>query len=68
MGKEIKLLKKFLEKNNKAELAFKLGYDNTNVIDGWIRSLSIPKYQVDRLFNFIKERENETAERFSGTR
>ena len=59
MKNEVKLLKKFLEKNNKAELAFKLGYKNTSVIDGWIRTESIPSYQYDRLFNLMKEKENE---------
>lgn len=57
MTKEIKILKNYLNKYNKAELTFKLGYHNTTVIDGWIRTESIPSYQYDRLMVLIKEKE-----------
>lgn len=59
MTREIKLLKKYLDTHNKAELAFKLGYDNTAVIDGWIRTESIPSYQEERLMSIIEEKTHE---------
>lgn len=55
MIQELKQLKKWLEKNNKAWLAWKLDYDNTAVIDGWLRTRSIPRYQMDRLLVILNE-------------
>ncbi len=55
MAKEIKALLKWLEKNNKAWLCAQLGYHNTSVIDGWIRTESIPSYQKNRVMEIINE-------------
>ncbi len=55
MKREIKQLIRWLEKNNKAKLAYLLGYENTNAIDGWIRRESIPSYQVDKVLKILTE-------------
>lgn len=67
MKKEIKELVGWLEKNNKAELAFRLGYHNTACIDGWIRTESIPSYQLDRVLKIIKgEKLDDNRSRHTG--
>ena len=55
MAQEIKQLIRWLKNNNKARLAYLLGYENTNAIDGWIRRESIPSYQIDRVLKIINE-------------
>lgn len=67
MKKEINQLIRWVEKNNKALLAYKLGYHNTAIIDGWIRTNSIPSYQIDRVLKIIEKEEN-SNEQSSGAR
>lgn len=55
MSREVKKLLRWVQNNNKAQLAYLLGYENTNVIDGWIRRESIPSYQIERVLKIIEK-------------
>lgn len=67
MKKEINELIRWLKKNNKAKLAYLLGYNNTQTIDGWIKTESIPSYQIDRVMKIITSKENQNEHEFSRT-
>lgn len=68
MKKEINKLIRWLEKNNKAFLAYKLGYNNTAIIDGWIRTESIPSYQINKVLEIINNEGNSNEQQFSSAR
>lgn len=63
--KEIKLLVRWLKNNNKATFTGILGYNDTQIIDNWIKRNSIPPYQLERVLQIINGEGNEDDKRIS---
>lgn len=55
--KTLKRLSKWSQKNNVMELALELGYKTPEAINKWIKRESIPPYMIDRVNDFLNNRE-----------
>lgn len=55
MKREIRLLKKWVEKNSAPYLAYKLGYKDCGTIKAWIDRGSIPHYQIEKIRAIIEK-------------